>query len=165
MSDDDEPDGDDNVIVGNFGHRKPGHPNPPEPAPELVAVEGGAPGDPRHVRARLRSRRGADRAVVLLPRADVHGVWVEGRPVDTASDGRLLVFGLPPGGVILDLELSAHGAVEATVIDCASGIPSSSQAVVEARDAADARVLYRVAGHAGNQLHGHRQLRLAGLPV
>ncbi|MCA9709450.1 MAG: M28 family peptidase [Myxococcales bacterium] len=109
-----------------------------EPAPELVAVEGGAPGDPRHVRARLRSRRGADRAVVLLPRADVHGVWVEGRPVDTASDGRLLVFGLPPGGVILDLELSAHGAVEATVIDCASGIPSSSQAVVEARDAADA---------------------------
>lgn len=108
-----------------------------EPPPQLAVVEGGAPGDPRHVRARLRSRRGADRAVLLLPPGEVREVWIEGRPVDTAANGRLLIFGLPAGGVILDLELRAT-AVDATVIDCKAGIPTSSEPVVAARDAASA---------------------------
>ncbi len=106
--------------------------------PTLAIVDGGAPGDPRRVRTRLRSRRGADRAIVLLPRAQVHGVWVEGRPTSTAADGRLLIFGLPPHGVVIDLELANGAAVEATVVDCTSGLPDAAQPVVEARDAARA---------------------------
>lgn len=110
------------------------------PPPRLDVVDGGAPGDPRRVRARLRSPRGADRAVVLLPRDAVHGAWLEGRPVATASDplGRVLVFGLPPHGVVLDLELRTPDPVEATVVDCVSGLPESARSLQHARDGAGA---------------------------
>jgi hypothetical protein len=92
------------------------------------------------VRARLLSPRGADRAVVLLPPERVHGAWLEGRPVATATDsrGRLLVFGLPPHGLVIDLEVRGDDPLEATVVDCVGGLPESASALVAARDAATA---------------------------
>lgn len=120
----------------------------PAPAPRLDPVDGGLHGRPdggamggvRRVRARLRSPRRADRAVVLLPSEQVAGAFLEGRPLDTGSDrlGRVLVFGLPPHGVVLDLELRTPDPVEATVVDCVSGLPDSARDLVQARDAAGA---------------------------
>lgn len=115
----------------------PGSPGTALP-PRLDVVDGGSPGEPRRVRARLRSPRGADRALVLLPPDRVVDAWVEGRPLTTATDplGRVLVFGLPAHGVVLDLELRGSDPVEATVVDCVSGLPESMHDVVRARDEA-----------------------------
>lgn len=108
-----------------------------DPPPQLTVVDGGAPGEPRRVRARLRSPRGADRAMVVLPASRVRGAWVEGRPVDTAGDpgGRLFVFGLPQHGFVIDLEIEGRDPVEATVVDCVGGLPESASQLVTARDA------------------------------
>lgn len=125
--------------TGALMHVGPGTPGT-EPPPELDVVDGGAAGEPRRVRARLVSPRGADRAIVLLPPARVHGAWVEGQPVDTAADsrGRLLVFGLPPHGMVIDLEIYGADPIEATVVDCVGGLPESAGALAAARDAAPA---------------------------
>lgn len=111
-----------------------------EPPPRLDVVDGGATGEPRRVRARLLSPRGADRAALLLPPDRLHGVWVEGQPVGTATDprGRLLVFGLPPHGFVIDLEIRGADPIEATVVDCVGGLPQSARTLADARDAAGA---------------------------
>jgi uncharacterized protein (DUF697 family) len=111
-----------------------------EPPPRLDVVDGGAPGEPRRARARLSSPRGADRAVVLVPPERLRGAWVEGQPVGTASDprGRLLVFGLPPHGVVIDLEIFGADPIEATVVDCVGTLPESARPLAAARDAAGA---------------------------
>jgi hypothetical protein len=120
-------------------HVGPGTPGR-EPPPRLDVVDGGAPGEPRRVRARLQSPRGADRAMLILPAARLRGAWVEGQPVGTASDphGRLLVFGLPPHGWVIDLEIGGADPIEATVVDCVGGLPQSARALADARDAAGA---------------------------
>jgi hypothetical protein len=120
-------------------HVGPGTPGT-EPPPALEVVDGGAAGEPRRVRARLVSPRGADRAIVLLPPERVHGAWLEGQSVDTATDsrGRLLVFGLPQHGVVIDLEIYGADPIEATVVDCVGGLPESARTIAAARDAAPA---------------------------
>jgi hypothetical protein len=120
-------------------HVGPGTPGT-APPPRLDPVDGGAPGEPRRVRARLRSPRGADRAVVLVPPERLRGTWLEGQPVSTASDplGRLLVFGLPPAGLVVDLEIHGSDPIEATVVDCVGGLPESAGALAAARDAVGA---------------------------
>lgn len=126
--------------TGALVHVGPGTPGT-EPPPELAVVDGGAPGEPRRVRARLVSPRGADRAIVLLPPARVQGAWLEGQAVaGTADDprGRLLVFGLPRHGVVIDLEIRGADPIEATVVDCVGGLPESARALAAARDAAPA---------------------------
>lgn len=129
--------------TGALVHVGPGTPGT-EPPPELAVVDGGAPGEPRRVRARLVSPRGADRAIVLLPPARVHGAWLEGQAVGTADDarGRLLVFGLPRHGVVIDLEIRGADPIEATVVDCVGGLPESARALVAARDAAPAVTIH-----------------------
>lgn len=111
-----------------------------DPPPELTVVDGGAPGEPRRVRARLRSPRGADRALVLVPPDRLHAAWAEGQPVDTATDpmGRLLVFGLPAHGWVLDLEIRGADPLEVTVVDCVGHLPESTRALTDAREAAGA---------------------------
>jgi uncharacterized protein (DUF697 family) len=111
-----------------------------DPPPRLDVVDGGAPGEPRRARARLSSPRGADRAVLLLPPERLRGAWVEGQPVGTADDprGRLLVFGLPPHGVVIDLEIAGADPIEATVVDCVGALPESARPLAAARDAAGA---------------------------
>lgn len=115
-----------------------------EPPPRLDVVDGGAPGEPRRVRVRLQSPRGADRAVVLLPPDRLHAAWVEGQPVETAADarGRLFVYGLPAHGWVIDLELRGDDPVEATVVDCVAGLPESARALTDARDAAGAVTIH-----------------------
>jgi hypothetical protein len=128
-------------------HVGPGTPST-DPPPRLDSIDGvdrvdrvgGAAGEPRRVRARLLSPRGADRAVVLVPPERVLGAWLEGQPVGTASDarGRLLVFGLPLHGWVIDLEIGGSDPIEATVVDCVGGLPDSAASLVAARDAAGA---------------------------
>ncbi|MCX4244400.1 M28 family peptidase [Paraliomyxa miuraensis] len=129
--------------TGRRVHAGPAAPGTaPPPRLDLVdrGIEGGAAGEIRRVRARLRSSRGADQAVVLLPPERLAGVWVEGRPLATASGpmGRVMVFGLPAHGWILDLEIHGPKPLEATVIDCEGGLAESAQALATARDQAGA---------------------------
>jgi hypothetical protein len=112
-------------------------------APTMTVLESRQQGDQRTVRLRIASPRGAPYAHLdlALP-GELTGAIVNGKPVnvtDIPTHRRqrftLLYFGLPRGGVELDLTLRGDGAITGTLVDYSNGLPSLPGMTVTPRPA------------------------------
>ncbi|MBX3211245.1 MAG: M20/M25/M40 family metallo-hydrolase [Labilithrix sp.] len=109
------------------------------PSVEALAVDDA--GGRHHVRARLRSQRGADTLAIVLPGGRHVEVKVEGRfAVPRAVPGGSLVglFAVPPEGVVIELDAPSTGPIAFTLVDRSFGVPDGTKAAaaVAARPAA-----------------------------
>jgi hypothetical protein len=113
------------------------------PAPTLTVLESRQQEDQRIVRLRIASPRSAPYAHLdlALP-GELTGAIVNGKPVNVAdipSHRRqrftLLYFGLPRGGVEVDLTLRGSGAMTGTLADYSNGLPSIPGMTVTPRPA------------------------------
>jgi hypothetical protein len=113
------------------------------PAPTVTVLESTQQGDQRMVRLRLASPRSAPYAHLdlALP-GELTGATVNGKPVNVADIPThrrqrftLLYFGLPRGGVEVDLTLRGDGAITGTLADYSNGLPSLPGMTVTPRPA------------------------------
>jgi hypothetical protein len=113
------------------------------PAPTLTVLDSRQQGDQRMVRLRIASPRNAPYAHLdlALP-GELTEATVNGRPVNIADIPThrrqrftLLYFGLPPGGVEVDLTLRGTGAMTGTLADYSNGLPSLPGTTVTPRPA------------------------------
>jgi hypothetical protein len=112
-------------------------------APTLTVLESRQQGDQRMVRLRIASPRNAPYAHLdlALP-GELIGATVNGKPVNVADIPThrrqrftLLYFGLPSGGVEVDLTLRGNGAITGTLVDYSNGLPSLPGLTVTRRPA------------------------------
>jgi hypothetical protein len=111
------------------------------PAPTVAVLEAGDTVAGRRVRARIVSQRRADRLIVLAsPQTELISAMVEGQPLGSDDlpprwRGRrgIIVFGLPPAGVELELEVTGSGPIELELIDLDTSMPATTRPVIEAR--------------------------------
>lgn len=99
------------------------------PVVEVLAVDDA--GGRHHVRARLRSLRGADTLAIVLPAGRPVEVKVEGRfAAPRAIPGGSLVglFAVPPEGVLVELDSPSSGPIAFTLVDRTSGVPKETKA-------------------------------------
>ncbi len=112
-------------------------------APTMTVLESRQQGDQRTVRLRIASPRSAPYAHLdlalpgELTRAIVNGKPVNVTDIPTHRRHRftLLYFGLPRGGVELDLTLRGDGAITGTLVDYSNGLPSLPGMTVTPRPA------------------------------
>jgi Peptidase family M28 len=113
------------------------------PAPTLTVLESRPQGDQQTVRLKLASPRGAPYAHLdlALP-GELTAAAVNGKPVNVADIPThrrqrftLLYFGLPRGGVAVDLTLRGSGALTGTLADYSNGLPSVPGMTVSPRPA------------------------------
>ena len=113
------------------------------PAPTVTVLESRQQGDQRMVRLQLASPRSAPYAHLdlALP-GELTGATVNGNPVNVADIPThrrqrftLLYFGLPRGGVEVDLTLRGDGAITGTLADYSNGLPSLPGMTVTPRPA------------------------------
>ena len=112
-------------------------------APTMTVLESRQQGDQRTVRLRIASPRSAPYAHLdlalpgELTRAIVNGKPVNVTDIPTHRRQRftLLYFGLPRGGVELDLTLRGDGAITGTLVDYSNGLPSLPGMTVTPRPA------------------------------
>lgn len=113
------------------------------PAPEVTIEEVDATDEGRTIRLRLRSRRGARIAALLVPEsAGVRSVRIEGRELPAYPEHRREVYvgvevygvvALPASGVRVELDVAAPGPVESVVWDLSEGLPEEGEALRSAR--------------------------------
>lgn len=116
----------------------------PIKAPVLEVLSVSDDGGRHHVRAKVRSPRGATTIALFFPgmrhvsaRIDdkAHHVSAVPRPV---TGGHVVgLLGVPPDGIIVDFEASGAGAIPMTILDRTYGVPAGTKA----DDAAHARGL------------------------
>jgi hypothetical protein len=113
------------------------------PAPTLTVLDSKQQGDQRMVRLRIASPRSASYAHLdlALP-GELTEATVNGKPVNIADIPThrrqrftLLYFGLPRGGVEVDLILRGSGAMTGTLADYSNGLPSIPGMTVAPRPA------------------------------
>ena len=106
------------------------------PSPEIEVLSAGDKDSRRHVRARVRSRRGASTFALVFPRGrhvevKVEGRWASTRPV---VDGSMLgIFAVPPEGVVVELESPVPGPIAVTLLDRTTGVPAGTKAAAAVR--------------------------------
>jgi hypothetical protein len=111
------------------------------PPPQLEVLEEQQGDGGRRVKIRLQSPRGADRIALLFPSgAAVRGMTVHDQtlaPDDLPAhfDGRqgLVVFGVPPQGVEVQLELGAAAPMQVELYDVSIQLTAAAQALADAR--------------------------------
>jgi len=108
------------------------------PAADVLSVDDD--GTRRHVRVRLRSRRGAPTVALIFPQGRHVEVKVEGRwasPRAVANGSMVGIFAVPPAGVTVELDSPVAGPIAVTLLDRSSGVPPNTKAdaVVRARPA------------------------------
>jgi hypothetical protein len=109
----------------------------------LTVLESRPQGDQQTVRLKLASPRGAPYAHLdlalpgELTRATVSGkpVNVPDIPINRRQRFTLLYFGLPRGGVEVDLSLRGDGAITGTLVDYSNGLPAIPGLTVTPRPA------------------------------
>ncbi len=105
-------------------------------APAAEVLSSGDDGARRHVRVRVRSRRGAPTVALVFPRGrhvevKVEGRWAHPRPV---ADGTMVgLVAVPAEGVVLELESPVGGPIALTLLDRSTGVPAGSKADDAAR--------------------------------
>jgi hypothetical protein len=113
------------------------------PAPTLTVLESRHRGDQQTVRLRITSPRGAPYAHLdlalpgELTAATVNGkaVNVADIPINRRQRFTLLYFGLPRGGVEVDLTLRGSGALSGTLADYSNELPAAPGMTVTPRPA------------------------------
>lgn len=121
------------------------------PGPELAVLADSSTGGKRTLRLRLTSPRGARVGMVMVPNAaKLESLRIGGQAVEVEpqppgappAEGwrQLIIFGLPPQGVELDVGLGAAGPFDWYAVDRSDGLPPSGRALLEARPATAATV-------------------------
>jgi hypothetical protein len=101
------------------------------PPPSVDVLASNDEGGRRHVRARLRSPRGAPTLAVLLPLGRPVEVKVEGHTAmpRMVSAGALLgLLDVPPDGITLDFDAAGTGTIPVLVLDRSLGVPPQTKA-------------------------------------
>ncbi|MBX3209362.1 MAG: M20/M25/M40 family metallo-hydrolase [Labilithrix sp.] len=99
------------------------------PVVEVLAVDDA--GGRHHVRARLRSERGADTLAIVLPAGRHVEVKVEGRsavPRAIPKGSVIGLFAVPPEGVLVELDSPSSGPIAFTLLDRTFGVPPDTKA-------------------------------------
>jgi hypothetical protein len=108
-------------------------------APDLEVLSDTGSGGGRRVEVRLRSPRESDRIDLLLPLAGLEAVSVAGESFAVQPSGafdnlyRFWCWGRSCDGLVLTLELSSSGPMEAMVVDYAMGLPPGGEYLLQAR--------------------------------
>ncbi len=114
----------------------------PVPGPEVEILEARRDGASVHVRARLRSPRGArEIQVAVPPGSSIRSFHADGIPVPEPVPklarwyGGWWVYRLAPGpdGVLVELTATTSGPLELVVADQSPGLPADAAAVAAAR--------------------------------
>jgi hypothetical protein len=99
--------------------------------PSAVVLAASDDGKARHVRARVRSDRGASTLGLVFPSGRHVDVKVEGhqafpRPIGAVE--MVAVFAVPSDGVVVDLDANGAAPITFTVLDQSAGVPPGTKA-------------------------------------